>query len=465
MLQYAHASKIDNKIIYIQLSAIISSVLTALLNTDDCYSFLWVLPIVFGLCISALFYFVKNAEKSFLLCAFCIIGTIKYIISPLLIVVSKNPVQVGPDPGENSMILAIWLMAYEVVCISILLILFYKRKNLKKTPSLTNERSVNYFAVLILLTLILVFIDYRELIPRNILNLTDLTLLSSTQSTIVAVFSKLFKLFFPIVLLKVIEASNVSIKIKLGLSFTVYFLTIGLYASTHRWDLAIITVVFISLLSTLYPEYKKTIFSVIITAGAIVFISATAFKFFGTSVYNNSSDSNTIKNVLLLISSSTQEYLSGPRNVAMAIDMKNSYGLNHEIFMFFNDLFGSTPVFSSLFDQSIRYNTLYNAYIYQYSDIISQIIPMIGIGLCSFGSIFSPIPTCFVYYIAAIFDWKIERNSEIANQYLYRYMVLFFAFSLGLDLQILANKFFVVFLPALIIVLICNKFVIVLRRK
>src|SRR5690606_9043978 len=87
---------------------------------------------------------------------------------------------------------------------------------------------------------------------------------------------------------------------------------------------------------------------------------------------------------------------------------------------------------------------------------IAQIIPLVGIGYNAFGFLLSPIITLGFIIIVLKLNELYKRKVLISDKYLLLYMIIFTSMCMGMNIQILSNKYYAFFIPALVL-LAANK--------
>lgn len=452
----------QNKNIYIKQSIRIALILafgvtvhTLLFTTNDTYSLLWLLP--FGYFISTLIYFgiISRLEYTYgiVFIVANIIVFIRYVVTPFAIVFSSaySGIGFGPDPSKTSMSLAIILMLFELLSvyfITIFAISYYKKK--QNSHSQINNSSINILKnkSVILLFMIITLPVILALSPNSLLPKGLNSIGEDTYSIPDIPFSGVFILLIPITRLVLLLLSLSFLKnlyeknnkgIYLTLSWLVVILYLGMLISTSRWVIVFSSILCMLVMSRLYPKTPKIFYGILISTTIVIFSSISIYKF----SWALQSSLNPYRDILNVLFGQFQEYFSGPRVVAQSIDMADFYGNQINIITLINDFAGSIPLISNYIDQTDRTNVYFNLYLSVGN--VSHIIPLLGNSYAYF-PYFPVFLMIIAQWLMLHFDFKSQNSKHIEFKYIYAYIGLFFAMSMGFNVQIIFGNFLSYFL-------------------
>lgn len=431
------------------------TIYTILFTTNDTYKLLWLLP--FGYFISTLIYYGIFSRIHYnygvVFIAANIIIFIRYVITPFSIVFSSaySGIGFGPNPSQSSMSLSIILMLFELISvyfITIFAISYYIKK--QKSHVKTNNYSVkvlkNKGIILLFMCItlpVIIAITPNAIIPKGLSSIGD-----NSYSIPDIPFSGIFSLIIPVIRLgfllislsflkKIYEKSNKAVSIVLA--WLVVFLYLSTLISTSRWIIVFSGILCMLAMARLFPKTPKIFYGILISTTAVIFASISIYKF----SWALQSSVNPYRDILNVLFGQFQEYFSGPRVVAQAIDMADLYGNQIGITTLINDFLGSVPLISNYIDQNDRINVYFNLYL----DVgnISHIIPMLG-NSYAYLPYFPVFFMLIAQWLMVMFDFKSQNEEHIEFKYIYAYIGLFFAMSMGFNVQIIFGNFISYFL-------------------
>lgn len=457
------------KMLYSVLVVLCSSLYIAVGCSDERYWLMWLLPVTYAFVLILIDITTGKKGKEIGYKVIKTVMLIRYVITPISVVASQFYGGYGPEPSESSLTLAIVLMVYELIVVGIVIAVYGKmHKNYETNKYIIKPQSerISILWIYILISFIIILIiDIRLIIPNNFITITseiEEISLEFSNAGLIGILRNTLRVFLGISLLNLINKIKTTDKIKMILSTLSLLVILSLYISKGRWDTLCISLVGIILLRNLYPKYKKMITISIGSVMIIALTSITIYKFLGLTLGSINSFIIVIKELIEEVSMQFQAYFSGPRNVALAIDMSKIVDVKWTWVI--NDLLGSIPGLSQYFDQSIRLNLLYNRYIYS-SNIVVQIIPLLGIGYSAFGFLLSPIITSgFIFLVLKLNDLY-YRRVFISSRYLLLYMIIYTSMCMGMNIQILANKYYAVFIPSILLIYLNRNFYKLFSKK
>jgi hypothetical protein len=423
---------------------------------DDRYWLLWLLPVIYIFVTRLIERTAGNRKKEVGYRTIKMVMLVRYVLTPISIVGSQFYSGYGPEPSKETITLAIILMAYELIVVGVVISRYSKKhrvtKNQERIVSARNEKNTLIWFYILIAFIVIARIDIRFIIPTNIIAITNEIgkgVVDIEYAGFFGILKNVLRVVFGIALLNSINRMKTNNQIKVILSLMSLVLILSLYTSTGRWDTLTISFVGIVLLRNLYPKYSKTITVFIGSIMLIGLTSVTIYKFLGYTTTSISSYFKVAKELIEVVSMQFQAYFSGPRNVGLAIDMSKIVNIRWTGVI--NDLFGSFPGLSQFFDQGIRFNLLFNRYIY-IGNTISQIIPLVGIGYNAFGFLLSPIVTVGFILLVLKLNGLYQKVASISDKYILLYMIIYTSMCMGMNIQILTNKYYAVFIPSVLLI-------------
>lgn len=437
---------------YMIFFSIAVSAYTLAFNENYNYNMLWILPFVYFMFTSIFFKIIRSINYNFgvVFIAANIIIFVRYVITPFSIVYlsAYEGLGFGPDPTKSSMDLAISLMAVELVAVYFVLVwamLHYskKKKNVKilETSILSRKIVVTLFIIITFPLVILTNPDF--LLPNSISSIGE-----GSENFDSLGLDGLFSLLVPMLRLTILLLILSVIKkyydrnkngILIIVAWVLVFSYLGMLISTSRWIIVFSSIVCMLIMAYMFPKTPKIFYMILISVTLVIFASISIYKF----TWALDSSQNPYRDIINVLFGQFQEYFSGPRVVAQSFDMIKSF--QHQISMstFLNDFLGSVPLISNYIDQSNRINVYFNLYLSVGN--VTHIIPMIGNGYAYF-PYFPFVFMLIAQWLVVMFDYKSKYERNIEFKYIYTYMGLFFAMSMGFNVQIIFGNFLMYFL-------------------
>lgn len=468
-----------NKTLYNTISSSIFLGVAALIyilinNENYTYRLLWLLPLMYVIATAMYLFIIKRINYKYGIVFFIanLVVFIRYVITPFTIVFSGlyNGIGFGINPTSHNVNTAIVLMVLELVTVyffSCFVLIHYKRRQIiemKQTNTnfilMKNKTIIMIFLILSLPVLVL--LDPSFLLPKTLESFNEFAAIVPQIP-----FVGVFMLLVPAVRLSLLLIILSSIKnvydntkkhnILISIAWFIVFIYLTILLSTSRWTLVFSAIACLSLMSKLFPKTPKLYYIIICGLTIFSFIVVSTHKF----SWAIQSSTNPIFDILRVLASQFQEYFSGPRVVAQSIEMVENYGHKFGIVTLFNDFIGSVPYVSKFIDQTDRINVYFNNYLSIGN--VSQIIPMIGNGYAYF-PYFPMIFSVIAHVFMIKFDYltTVERNLEF--YYIYVFTGLFFAMSMGFNVQIIFGNFLSSLLVPLMIFSINKKFGLLMQH-
>jgi len=386
-----------------------------------------------------------------------IIMLIRYVIMPLVIAISGSYGGFGQNPDSNTVRLAIFIMLYEMLVVFIVVAVFAKSIYKDKKTKKYDFSHVPLNSKIVILCLIAVAIGviarYPEVLERYHFFVIRKEFKARVEiqalfKGLIELLSEWAKYFIYIIMIDKFKVRyDRTGKIKyVWLSYLVSLPIVMFFINTSRYSIVVPSIVIITLMNILYPNYKTITITMISLIMLFSVGSLTLYKYFGVN-----SSLSTAKITLEVLAERFQMYFSGPRNIAMAIETKHIFSNDITINTFFNDFLGSIPGISKLVNRLDRTNTYFNYRVLGFGDNTSQIIPMSGQGYIFFGIIGAPIFTALSTYIMMRFDSRASREARIDYRYIFTWGAIWLGAAMMYNVQIEEAFFMNYFLPMYII--------------
>ena len=435
-------------------------------NVANGYEFLFCIPLLFGILLILFYrmYFYLLYDYGIGFWSINIVMFIRYTVTPLMVVLSNSYFGPGPNPTKDSMYLAAFMMAYEMIITFVMIRLAvqscreHQRKSYNSKTSSYTILKPYFFVGLFAVFSVIVLIPYPELLfPQEMFFLSKeytKVIIDVNLNGALYIISNAFKivllLFFLAWFKKMHDKRQSTIFVYLsGLAF---LLLIGINTGTSRWTILIWILIAIAILAELYPQQGKLIKNTIIVLGFASIISISMYKFSWAIIHAE----KPVIQILSLMATQFQDYFSGPRGVAQAIEMKELFSSQISLITLINDFIGSIPFISNYVDQSNRINVFFNLYNFRPFEEKSLIVPMVGCGYAYFGIILAPIFTALCEYGAIKFDYAFKKECRVEFKIIYIYASIWLSLCMGFNTQIIFGFFVRTFIP-LWILFYCNK--------
>lgn len=425
-------------------------------SSNNSYRNMYILPIIYTLCFVFSFSRLLFKSKNPFYYVFVGVSFFRYIVLPGLITyTSYYSGRSLIPPTDESISLAIMLISYELIAISIY-IRYKTKKSIEyssKNIEYSNKNIIYILFVFFSISLLVIRPDVLKYIniikPSYLMNEINL---STIDNLIIYIFIVAKQLLFIILSSKLSNLYKKSKKnIFVLLNVLVLLLNITIYFGTNRSDVLITAIVSLILLYRLYG--KQVLPYIIITSIVIVLLVLVITK----SRQMVSISKGTSK--LIDFTDMVQAYTGGIYNVAIAIETKIMFPEASSLIVLLFDIF--RPMLGiNLFlkNMNVNYSNIYfNKRMWINIDRRSQIIPMVGQSYLFFGRILSPIISLFTIKIMYSFE-KIRMKTDSIELYYFLTLVLTrFGFMMGQNTMNLINDLsYNLFLFALIY--IANKY-------
>lgn len=449
--------------------SLISIVLCLVSNPINGYNILFLIPLTYFCCriLSKYTYYDYNKNFAYLVLNF--LTFLKYSIMPILIIIMEDyygGVLTNQIPESSYVRIAIVMLIIE--CVNIFFIMeLYRRYSMKSTTNIriTREIKINpAMIVFFLISMILIFKYMDSFLPYKFFvidNKYTTVAIDSNVDGLIKIFFYLFKLFIMLYFIqffiKKYKKSNNFINI-IGI-IVILILYLGINTSISRWSLVIPTIIIFYILRELWFKNMKNkiVMVTIILTLIISFVSISLYKF--NWLFKNRDISEvTSKEVVTILASQIQEYISGPRAVAQGIQAADIYDKDINLETMINDFTGSIPFISKFVNQDDRINIYYNYLLKGTDKEATQIMPMITIGYSYFSIAF-----CYVFIdvcvLLSLYCGNLANNKkDLFRKYIYSYLCFWLAMCIGFNTQIIFGWFISSFVPFILVLNVNDKF-------
>lgn len=258
----------------------------------------------------------------------------------------------------------------------------------------------------------------------------------------------------------IVKYNNTNKRVYIVLSYAVLAVFTFLSISTSRLNMIIPFVLFILITAKRFGKFG-IIFNISSVAVLVAIFSV-------VSIYKNPwryLEGSTSSAIVLEFARGLQEYTSGILPMAIGLQAITSYRSSIWIGTFFNDILGAIPGIAGLINQEARINYYYNLYALGGSST-SQIIPMTVTSYAYFTPVlcFLLVDVCIVLMM-----WAENYNNKAGDTFLDDYQSLYLSFILAASLisntQIVTGRFFVNFLPPVILLFLNRRVRFSVRRQ
>lgn len=432
------------------------------------YKMVFLLPLTYGLLILILPSITRFMINNAGLLIFNIVAFVRYVILVLVGVLTGFSIWRGIPPGSSYINSSILVMFCEMITVFIFIQIMSKKYYSSTIIQVSNKkeintRNINSFVLKIFILLgIISVILFPEIISkfRFVTNLDDFTDYQRNDFPLFGLFELLFNMARILVLLSLIiywkKKHELTGKFKyvlftIGLSLLNLVIVTGL----SRFSILISAVAILYFVTKLFNKHKKMIFLSLMTGIIFSVTIVSLYKFFGRNENDSFAD-------LAWWSDTLQMYFSGPKNVAIALTMKDRFDINIVI-QIFVDLFSSVAGIAGLLNLSLSTVGLYNLTYYGSTVSVDQIVPIVGQGVFYFGYIGSFIPSIIAAWLMMKFDNKAFLTNNPYSSYAYYFIATWFGAFMMVNWTILFSHFINTFVLLMIIIKMNDR--IILNNK
>lgn len=438
-------------------------------NNTNGYENIFLLPLFYGVLILLFPSITRYIKGNAGLLLFNIVAFIRYILTPYIGFLSGFSYWRGLHPTPSYIYNAIWLMLFEMIFVFIFIQIMSKKyyaKSNKNFNDINENIKVNSFVLkLFIIVGIIIVIIFPDILLKYsfVISLNEYEKYQSRDFPFFGMFELIFNLtkIFIVISLVVYCKGKFTLVRKFRyvvLSICIIVLNLLIVTDLSRFSILITTIASLFFLTKLFSNYKKIIEIVVISGLVFSLITVSIFKFLGRE---NTSD-NTDFTDLNWWGDTLQMYFSGPKNVAIAIAMKDNFDIN--VFLqIFRDLFSSVAGIAGILDQNINIVSLYNLTYYGSSVSRDQIVPLLGQGLFYFGYVGFFVPAIIAIWLMMYFDKKATNSLNPYSTFVFYYISAWFGASMMLNGVILFSHLINTFIFMIIIIKI-NNYIITKRN-
>lgn len=420
------------------------------------YSAEWYWPSLVAMYLIANFIFPKAINNnSIIVSLFSFILFIKFVITPLLFIISGDNVQgfIFKEVSIQAKNIAFIIMGLEIFSCLAIIQYFYIGSERDNSEIILKKQN-NIFLIFMALFSGSLFFIFGELSTRYNFFIIHEELekfsLEAVGSGLIGIMADMILVLPPLIFLSYF-------KVKFDLTGKKYYFLLSLlliipfilfFKGSSRFSVFIPAITWMIILSMLYPSYKKVIKYSIITILTIVITSITLYKQFGVT---SGSVGQSLNLNIPELAVTLNAYFSGLYNVAYAIDMQNFLNNLSGFNLFINDLFKNLMYFSSFVDSKDTSSVIFNNYLYNNSGQADQIIPMSAQSYLYFGILGAPVLNVICTYLMILFNNKSKLESKLGYKYAYIFLSIYFSLSVILSINSIYPVVFNVIIPLLII--------------
>lgn len=451
--------------VIVLVSSLFSIIYIVYNNEHEGYKLFFLLPLTFIVVYLLILNKIIFYRFRFFIMSFSFISFMRYVIMPVMIVFSgyyggRSVV----SPTSESYKRACLLMCYELIIISIVILILEKRRNKETSYIKMSEKKIKlsknnfiYLSFFMLSILVIIIVPeslnlFSIITPRltGTEYLQELGFKVAIATYILFTAKHLIYILTISMLYKRFKKTNK--RIYRNIAFLVTIINISIFYGLNRSDLLIPACASIIIYMILFKD--KNIFKYIIIAIAVL----TLVISIGNS--RNIASISKNKSKIVDIADFMQGYLGGVYNVAISLETYEYYPEVRSLPRLAYDTF--RPFIGvNIFLKNVNMdftNTYFNKRIY-FNDHTAQIVPMIGQGYLQFGYILSPILGCLIVYIAYLFEDVINKASRIEIIYFVSICLIRMGFFMGQNTGNIANEISMNLVMFIIIYLLNNKIV------
>lgn len=411
-------------------------------KVEDGYEYLWILPLVFMLVYRGLFMpLIKMNKFKITVYCFIFLAWIRCVVVPCLS--SLADVYNGVSyisVSTDAVLMAILLVAYELIIASIFLYLF--AGTTKQSP-LGLDRELKLFgnpviyALFILIGIALYIFVGRDMnvIQLFVITVEDGERYGDVVSTNVVLLRTIIKnsiVFFFIWVVSYCKRKYEAVKS----NFYVYaaiamgIFNVGLIVGERRSMQLYTAFVVIYILITAFTKHRRQILSLVGCAALGILALMSVYKHF--NVFSRGSYLDSVQESSMSLSwlaKTTQSYFYGTQNVAITTMLGDDAYLNFLNIMY--DFGRSVFGLSFLLKAEMPLTTeVFNTYIYETDTATGHLLSSIGYGYIYFGALLAPIIVCLNLFVSIKLEKFFYRCSSYEMKYISGLLLIRFAASI-----------------------------------
>ncbi|MFW3364860.1 hypothetical protein ACN2AU_09895 [Aerococcus viridans] len=409
-------------------------------NSYDGYELLFTQPLFYSIVFIIFLNKIITTRNTLFYLVFTAATFIRYVLLPVMIVLTSYYGGRSPIiPKSESFTSAIILMNLELLVVSIFILKDIKKNKVRDNTELKlNEmNSIDGYIIFIFITILLMMFFPKSLSQVNFIMPSSLNadfqetgLVNFVTYCIIVAKQLLFIIFLKHFFKKYSKKQS---EFWIFLSVLFSLLNISIYFGANRMDIVINAFVSTLVLNKLYGRamYKYIVF--IAPLVGILFSVVTEGRGY-SSVTGNSSSLINFADIL-------QTYTGGVYNVAIAVETPEFYPNVKSTSVFLMDIFRSM-IGPNILLKNINIptsNVFFNRRLRPNSEIVSQILPMVGQGYIFFGFFFSSILTVTFLNIQFKLEKVLNRTNSLEIFYFVGLSSARFGMLMGNNSMILIN--------------------------
>jgi hypothetical protein len=458
-------------IIYGFLVCLIAGIIVAY-NSPDGYGWLFLIPVFFGIYFFIFPGVIRYVDMSPGILLICFVSFLRYVLSPLLTAVSgvywisSGYAVLEPIYFDKAIILTF----YEMTCIMFAIFLFksrcrYSVKNINFKSEYIFNNEVPVIALLVIVAVLLLIIKPSLLNNYNFFIVDeDITVAKYGEygTGIEIILIEVARYTLPLIFLPYFYRKYLNTKRTRYIIYSIIpvLVTISFFTRTSRGSVLVPGVTYLFLLTSLYKEKSKAIFTGLSAFLFFVLGSITLFKSFGLSSSESSFSAFSIE----WFENFLQVYFAGVKNVAVAIKANEVFNSKISLSTLLSDLLRNFPGVGHLV-KDIDTSTIYfNLVYYSGTHIFDNVIPTVGQGIMYLGYILSTTFSVIFVIIALKCDELYKSEKKVEYAFLFALIAVNFGNNHIANIQLLA-AFVTNWVIPLIILFKLNEYVIRFLRK
>ena len=397
------------------------------------YHYIWLLPLAYGIIYFLFLSTVIRRQFSIFTAVLMLMSYVRYVLLPVGMVLSgKYSGKSLRDPSANSVLIAIMLMIYELLALSLFLLYLSKKNNFdhpNKNVDDFGERvfienysnggklvfvAFGFFSLALVAMIPHTIVNFNFIVPTasTIRNMSNTGTMEQIATVCLSVTKQFILLSIAIKCYKLNKRKR-RILWKF-IALIAVLLNSCIYTGTNRSDFILMTIASFLFYLVLFPSMKKVVVPLICVIIGVAVPALSAFRQTGIIDFSNG-----FNGLVASVTDIMWGYSGGPYNVAIAIESAHMYPEGRNIFNLIYDFlrptFGINLIMQKL---PFTYSNAYFNYRYYMAERITQIMPMVGEGYFYFGVFGAPLITMF-------FGWLGIKLSDIRKR-TYNPMILYF---------------------------------------
>lgn len=424
----------------------------------DGYEYLFLLPLIY--LITFLLFIrpiIKNIGLSFFLATFSIVAFFRYSILSFLIYKSKWYYGVSNySPSNEQFSNAIIFMCYEVIIYSLAIFIFHKLLiKSQTTGSVVFSKNNFIYFLFIFITIIIVILNPSSLKYFSFISINENfesvdTLGSFALVAVVFLSVSRILIYFIIMKFLVLKIKPTNYILSFVMVASISVINSMIFVGTNR---ASFILNFVATIIILIYLYKKTAITFsFIMAAILPPLLGSLLSFRQTTTITQGA------NKLVDLTDTLQVYLGGVYNVAMSLDITSPN--NNPLYLIIDIMrsaIGPNILLKNMnFVNSVH---LFNERIFQ-SNLVSQILPMIGQGKLYLGYIFAPLLGVLFIFIATYFTKIIVEKRRFELIFVFTLITGRLGFVMAQNGNIFLNEL-TFYLPLFLLVYYINNKVVI----